>query len=161
MKKYFKFKKFFVNSFKDDGYLKHYFRLLNETKVSYDYYTKFVLMNFDDEWAGFYSNFVNERGNLNNNVNKQHDYFIDFIDNMSKNWIKIINDIYDDKFKKEKNNDVMFKILENLKNELEKNKAEKSKEKEIDLELEDRIYDEFFNTISLRKLLNNRIKKNI
>ena len=153
MKKYFKFKKFFVNSFKDGNYLKHYFRLLNLTKVSYDYYIKFVLMNFDDEWAEFYSNFVNERGNMNIRINKGYDYFIDFIDKLCNSWSKIIKDIYNEKFKKEKNNDLILMILKNLKDLLEKDKSEKNKEKLIDLELEDRIYDEFFNSISLKNLL--------
>ena len=116
LKKYFIFKQFMILLF-ENNLFKFYYEIIMKS-ISYyqnlEYYKNFTLMQIDNVWSEFYSDFVKERGNKKIYFDCNKNYFIEFLDKFELEWINCMNDIYRNDNKKIKY-DLMNIAIKNIK----------------------------------------------
>ena len=125
LKKYFLLKKFFISLFENNLFKFHYEYISNNIgiDISFEYYKNFNLVNIDNIWSEFYSEFIKERGNKKFVFDDKKDYFIDFLTKFEKEWPECLKELYNDKNKIKA--DIIAMIIKNLKCVIIKN-TEKS-----------------------------------
>ena len=149
LKKYFYLKEFII-SFLKNNLLKSLYEYIDnkmQYNIVYSYYKNFCLINLDNIWTEFYTNFIKERGNRNNILNNKEDYFLNFIEKIQIDWIDYLKELYTN------NNNI------NLKNDLFsyaiKNIEEKYKKYKIKNDINDiNGFKNFLSKLELKDLIN-------
>ena len=99
---------------------RYYFDIINNNfgnSLNFNYYKNFVLIQIDNIWSEFYSNFVKTRGNKIDNFDEVKDYFINFLIKFENDWPKNLNEIYgsdNDKIK----TDIVNVAVKNIKKKI-------------------------------------------
>ena len=104
----------------ENNLFKFYFDIISHAVGFYqklDYYKNYALMQIDNIWAEFYSDFVKERGNKNVNFNGKN-YFAEFLNKFEKDWINCMKEIYSSDEKKYKA-DITDFCIKKLKNKID------------------------------------------
>ena len=95
LKKYFIFKEFIISLLNNNLFISYY-DFMSEflsIDINYEYYKNYTLVNLDNIWSEFYSEFNEERGNSNFILNDKHNYFIDFLNKFEKDWPLALKEI--------------------------------------------------------------------
>ena len=101
----------------ENNLLKFYYDYIDfnlENNINFEYCTNFTLMQIDNIWSEFYSNFVKERGNNNIIFNYSKDYFVDFILKFENDWPNYVKEIYGVNYQKKIEADITKIIIQNL-----------------------------------------------
>jgi len=100
--------------------LKYYYEYIDnilQNNIPFAYYKHFCLINLDNIWAEFYSDFIKERGNRKNILDNKKDYFINFFEKFNVDWLDYSKKIYGENFKEKIKRDIFLIIMKNLKEE--------------------------------------------
>ena len=96
LKKFFIFKEFMIILY-ENNLFKNYFEIIAkdiEYNQNLEYYKNLALMQLDNIWSEFYSDFVKERGNKIEKFNFNKNYFAIFLDKFEIEWINFMKEIY-------------------------------------------------------------------
>ena len=96
LKKFFLFKEFMILLY-ENNLFKYFYEIISKSIWFYqnlEYYKNFALMQIDNIWSEFYSDFLKERGNKNYIINQKKNYFADFLLIFGKKWINCMEEIY-------------------------------------------------------------------
>ena len=122
LKKFFLFKEFFITLL-ENNLFKYYFEIINGnfgSSLNFDYYKNFALIQIDNIWSEFYSNFIQKRENKIDIFDDNRDYFVNFLDKFENDWPNNINEIYGNDNNKMKT-DIVNIAIKNIKNIIIKN----------------------------------------